>query len=261
MSNQDQYWLSKGSHPTGDAGRCAMEWVAFLAGEPHSDQPVCVSDVLKRFCIDFNDALDDESRQKLRPYLARTIGTAGDGQDGRRAFMCLDWIVRTYTPAWLSLAGLDDDARALRQLPEIVDIDAAWHAAPFHQRRAPARESLSTLRGTPRGTLRGAAARDARGPLRGTLRGTLRGGAAGTLRGPTRAGRCVGRCVGAAAWAAAGAAAGAAADRRLKPTVQQLQASAFDLLERMLPKVAVELPAVERRDEARELTRTAGMTA
>jgi hypothetical protein len=228
MSSQDQYWLSKGSHQTPNAGRCAMEWVAFLAGEPHSDQPVCVSDVLKRFCIDFNDALDDESRQKLRPYLARTIGTAGDGQDGRRAFMCLDWIVRTYTPAWLSLAGLDDDARALRQLPEIVDIDAAWHAAPF----------------TSGARQRAVAAWDAAGDAAWDAARDAARDAAWT-----------------AAWAAAGDAAWAAAGRRLKPTVQQLQASAFDLLDRMLPKVAVELPAVERRDEARELTRTAGVIA
>jgi hypothetical protein len=232
MSSQDQYWLSKGSHQTPNAGRCAMEWVAFLAGEPHSDQPVCVSDVLKRFCIDFNDALDDESRQKLRPYLARTIGTAGDGQDGRRAFMCLDWIVRTYTPAWLSLAGLDDDARALRQLPEIVDIDAAWHAAPF------------TSGARQRAVAAGDAAWDAAGDAARTAARDAARTAAWT-----------------AAWAAAGDAAWAAADRRLKPTVQQLQASAFDLLDRMLPKVAVELPAVERRDEARELTRTAGVIA
>jgi hypothetical protein len=259
MSNQDQYWLSKGSHPTDDAGRCAMEWVAFLAGEPHSDQPVCVSDVLKRFCIAFNDALDDESRQKLRPYLARTIGTAGDGQDGRRAFMCLDWIVRTYTPAWLSLAGLDDDARALRQLPEIVDIDAAWHAAPSisgaRQRANAARDDA--------GVAAWSAARDDARVAAWDAAGAAAGGAAGVAaRDDARvaAWDAAGAAAGGAAGGAAGVAARAAAGRRLKPTVQQLQASAFELLERMLPKVAVELPAVERRDEARELTRTAGRT-
>jgi hypothetical protein len=260
MSNRDQYWLSKGSHPTPDAGRCAMEWVAFLAGEPHTDQPVCVSDVLKRFCIDFNDALDDENRQKLRPYLARTIGTAGDGQDRRRAFMCLDWIVRTYTPAWLSLAGLDDDARALRQLPEIVDIDAAWHAAPFtsgaRQRAVAAGDAAWDAAGDAARTAARDAARTAAWDAAGDAAWDAARDAART------AARDAARdAAWTAAWAAAGDAAWAAADRRLKPTVQQLQASAFDLLDRMLPKVAVELPAVERRDEARELTRTAGVIA
>src|SRR3954471_7750366 len=96
-ATRDPYFLSKGSHATPDAGRCAMEWVAYLAGEPHTDQPACVSPVLKTFCIKFNDVLDDGQRQKLRPYLARTIGTAGDGLDPQRSLMCLDWLIRTYT--------------------------------------------------------------------------------------------------------------------------------------------------------------------
>jgi hypothetical protein len=31
------YFLSKGSHSSAGDGRCAMEWVSFLAGERHSD--------------------------------------------------------------------------------------------------------------------------------------------------------------------------------------------------------------------------------
>lgn len=66
------YSLSAGSHPTAEDGRCAMEWVSYLAGEPHSDTPVCVSPLLTNFCISLNDTFPDEMRQKLRPYLART---------------------------------------------------------------------------------------------------------------------------------------------------------------------------------------------
>ncbi|MEO8967301.1 MAG: hypothetical protein ABI355_06855 [Solirubrobacteraceae bacterium] len=33
------YRLEYGTHATAADGRCAMEWVAHLAGEPHSDQP------------------------------------------------------------------------------------------------------------------------------------------------------------------------------------------------------------------------------
>ena len=71
------YTLAYGTHANPEDGRCAMEWVSHLAGEPHSDQPKCVSPVLRAICIALNDALDDEPRQRLRPYLARTIGTAG----------------------------------------------------------------------------------------------------------------------------------------------------------------------------------------
>jgi hypothetical protein len=79
------YTLAKGAHNTPDDGRCAMEWVAYIAGEPHSDSPACVSPLLRDFGMSLNDRWDDEQRQKLRPYLARCIGTAGDGRDMERS--------------------------------------------------------------------------------------------------------------------------------------------------------------------------------
>ena len=100
----DKYWLAKGNHPSPRDGRCAMEWVSYLADEPHSDEPACVSPVLQRFCIAFNDALPDDKRQRLRPYLARTIGTAGDGLDEQRSWLATDWLIRTYS-ADLAVAG------------------------------------------------------------------------------------------------------------------------------------------------------------
>ena len=68
----------KGSHDKREAGLCAMEWVAYLAGEEHSDSPQCVDPVLRRFSIGLNDNLPDDLRQQLRPYLARMIGTTNE---------------------------------------------------------------------------------------------------------------------------------------------------------------------------------------
>ncbi|MGO9905058.1 MAG: hypothetical protein ACLP4R_01900 [Solirubrobacteraceae bacterium] len=48
------YTLSYGTHLTPDEGRCAMEWVSHLAGESHSDQPACVSPVLRAYCMSLN---------------------------------------------------------------------------------------------------------------------------------------------------------------------------------------------------------------
>ncbi|MDP9133595.1 MAG: hypothetical protein M3N56_02075 [Actinomycetota bacterium] len=62
-----------------------MEWVALIAGEAHSDHPRCASPVLGAFARAWNDALDDHDRQRLRPALARVIGTARDGRDEERA--------------------------------------------------------------------------------------------------------------------------------------------------------------------------------
>src|ERR1035441_6104155 len=57
------YTLAYGTHATPEEGRCAMEWVSHLAGEPHGDQPACVSPVLRAFCVSLNDSLPDVSRQ------------------------------------------------------------------------------------------------------------------------------------------------------------------------------------------------------
>jgi hypothetical protein len=80
------YYVARGSHETPEEGRCAMEWVAHIAGEPHTDKPECVSDLLRQFVIHLNDELPDRERQKLRPYLARMIGTRDDGHEEARYF-------------------------------------------------------------------------------------------------------------------------------------------------------------------------------
>ena len=111
------YRLGYGTHATPEDGRCAMEWVSYLAGEPHSDHPGCVSPVLRAFCMTLNDSLEDGPRQRLRPYLVRTIGTADDGLDETRSWMALDWLIRTYAPSWLAMAGLAGSAHRLDSLP------------------------------------------------------------------------------------------------------------------------------------------------
>lgn len=74
------YTLYYGKHYESEGKRCAMEWVAHLAGEPHTDRPKCVDPQLSIFLRALNDVLQDDRRQMLRPYLARCIGTAGDGR-------------------------------------------------------------------------------------------------------------------------------------------------------------------------------------
>jgi hypothetical protein len=164
MSN---YVLDGGSHRAGD-GRCAMEWVSYLAGEPHSDQPVCVSPMLCAFCMRLNDALPGDQRQRMRPYLARTIGTAGDGLDERRNWMCADWLIRVYTPAWLDLVpNLQSDAEALRALPIIASGENVVRAMEdlnrSRQRAAAARAAAQAAAWDAAGDAAWAAAWDAAG--------------------------------------------------------------------------------------------------
>lgn len=182
----DTLILTQGSHDDSDGGLCLLEAVALFANEPHSDHPACASRVLTAFGISLNDRWDDAARQKLVPIIPLIIGTRDDGQDEARGYMALDWLIRTYTPAWLDLAGLTAEATALRDLRRIVDLTAAQSAGPVVRS---AREKSAAAR---------AAAR-------------------------------------AAAWDAARAAAGDV----LRPTIDMLQASALDLLDRMIDPSAV----------------------
>jgi hypothetical protein len=178
-----------------------MEWVAYIANEPHSDQPVCVSPVLRAFGISWNDSLDDETRQKLRPYLARMIGTAGDGRDEERAWMCTDWLVRVCAPTWMDLTpSLREQAAVLRALPPVLSVESAR------------RVSTEIMAARHQSAAAGDAARDAAGD---------------------------------AAWDAAWDAARDAAWDALAPTVTVLQASAFELLDRMLPAEVIDLPELQ----------------
>ena len=203
--------LENGSHPGPNEGVCLMEAVAWLAREPHSDKPNCVCPVLGAFGRGLNDRLDVERRQRLKPLIPGLVGTASDGHAEARGFMVMDWIVRTYTPAWLRLAGLDTEADGLQSLPEIAD------AATLRG----AQEMLDAARKS------AAAARDA---ARAAAWDAARDAAGAAARA----------AAGDAARAAAGDAARAAAGDMLERTKLALQDSATLLLRRMVERGAEE---------------------
>lgn len=115
MLKDGRVWLSNGGHNKRESGVCAMEYVAYLAGERHSAAPKCVSVLLVDFFICLNDsARSDEERQKLRPYLTRCIGTRTDGQDGDRRELLFKWVAGTVIPEILELIGHRAEANTLR---------------------------------------------------------------------------------------------------------------------------------------------------
>jgi len=259
------YALAYGTHSTPEEGRCAMEWVSYLAGEPHSDQPACVSPVLRAFCTALNDGLDDAPRQRLRLYLARTIGTAGDGLDETRAWAAMDWLIRTYTPTWLSLAGQSDAADGLRSLGVMSGVDdlaATLEALRFARQRA--RDEWATaVAWLPPGVAARAAAREmawasaaaaAWAAARlgvGDIAGDRARAAARAAAGDAAA------TVARAARASAGRTAARDAVRAaLAPTLEQLQASSFALLDRMLPTVSLAQPDAVNAGELHSLAGT-----
>ena len=194
--------LCAGSHASFDQGVCAMEFAAYLAGEPHSDEPTCVCPAIRAFCVSWNDALpsDAERNRLLLPLVPRTIDSKSTpAVQEYRAFLAFDWLTRIYAPTWLDLLPeLAADATALRALAPILTMEAARAAI------APA-EAASE-----RASVAESAARSA-------------------------------------AWSAAGSAvwsaARSAAVEALRPTCERLEASALDLVDRMLAVTPETLPA------------------
>ena len=206
--------LQAGSHNSPDEGMCVMEAAAWVAGEPFSDHPQCASKVIGAFLRSWNDTLDDAGRQTLKPYIVRLVGSAGTPeQEDRRAWMALDWLVRSYTPAWLRLSGLTDQAATLAGLPEFV----AGMDVPS------IRPAINAVRKDAAAAW--AAAWDAAGDAAWDAAGAAAGAAAAAAAGDAAR---------AAAWDAAWAAARDAAGAALAPTVAELQTSAHELVDRML---------------------------
>ncbi len=113
--------LASGAHQVNGVA-CAMEAVAYVAGEPWSDHPECACPILGAFMRAWNDGLPDDERDTLlRPLIPQLIGTRSTkAVEERRAMMAANWLIRVHTPAWLRLAKLDTQAEALASLPEIV---------------------------------------------------------------------------------------------------------------------------------------------
>jgi hypothetical protein len=247
--------LERGAHESFEQGVCIMEAVAWAAGEPHSDHPVCADPVIAAALRTLNDSLGDDERQVLKPYIFRVIGTKGSGALSlRRSWMALDWIVREYTPAWMELAKLTDDANALRALPEITmrtataalptiqsarkradaARDAAWDAAGAAARDAAGDAARDAARDAA-GDAAWAAARDAAraaawAAARNAAWSPARDAAGDAAKAAARA------AAGAAAWAAAGdAAKDAAGDAaRAAARAASLRKSFLGLLDRMI---------------------------
>lgn len=112
----DSIVLKTGSHTSADDGLCAMEAVAWLANETHSDRPVCASPVLSAYVRTLNDYMPDDQRQKLKLYVPRLLNTADASLELQRANILAWASVITFAPTALHAVGLVDHAETLRNL-------------------------------------------------------------------------------------------------------------------------------------------------
>ncbi|MGU3341866.1 glycosyltransferase family 61 protein [Methylobacterium mesophilicum] len=217
--------LAAGPHSAPDQGLCAMEAVAYLAGEPHSAQPACASPSIAALVQTWSDSLPQDMRDHLiLPLVPRLVGTrASEILERRRIAMVADWLVRSHVPAWFRLAKLNVEADELADRDELTDVaDLATLCDHLKGTRKRAAVANLTLRQT--GSAVRAAAWDATQQAAWiTLRDALE-----------EAGPPILAAGWDAAYAAAYAATRAYGKSPLEPTRRALQHSALILVERMI---------------------------
>jgi len=122
--------LGEGAHMTRDDGMCAMELVAFLAGERHTDHPDCACPVLTSYTIGLNDSMPEVWRQQLKPYLPLLIGSR-DGRGAERAELLARRACTVFVPIALDAASLGERAEKLRAMVDapLAELRAAAGAA------------------------------------------------------------------------------------------------------------------------------------
>ena len=222
----DKWSLKSGAHRP-DSTFCIMEAVAYVAGEKWSDHPKCTCPVIGAFMRAWNDALptDADRNRLLKSLIPKLIGTRNKELEERRAMMAADWLVRVYTPTWLRLATLEDQAVLLESLPEIMSMaQVPSIRGPIEAVRKDA-DAARAAAGDDGGDAAWAAAWDA---ARDAARAAAWAAAwDAAWAAAWDAARDAAR---AAAWDAAWAAAWDA----LKPTAEHLQQSALQLVERMI---------------------------
>jgi len=99
------FQLSRGIHASPEAGMCATELAAFLAGEPHSYRPSCVSQTITNFVWLLGDRTDDDIRQRLLPFVPRLVGTATRQHEVARVEHFSWAAIRVFAPAALRAQG------------------------------------------------------------------------------------------------------------------------------------------------------------
>ena len=251
----DALSLNKGGHSSPEKGHCLLEVVSMFAGEPFGDSPACVDPVLTSFGIAWNDGMrSDAERDQLKRYIPLLPGTNhGPVLSELRAFMAMDWLIRTHTPAWLDLSpALAEHAASLRALAPITGQQTLEAALPaLEKAKTASAAAWDAARAAARAAAWDAAWDAARAAAWAAARAAAWDAAWDAAWAAARA--AAWDAARAAAWDAARAAAKdseqprIAADAALQPTVERLQLSAHGLY---LDMINAELREMADRGEA-----------
>ena len=125
-----------GGHTAHSKKACGMELASLYRRHVLHEQVVFSADmtdspVIAAYVRSLWDS-DPRHWQAIADRLDR-IATSGASKqiNAARAWVCTDWIVRTYAPAWLRLAGLADRADELLALPPLTSALLAEAAHPI----------------------------------------------------------------------------------------------------------------------------------
>jgi hypothetical protein len=84
--------LEPGSHDSPGDGVCVVELASVIAGEPFSDRPACVCEVIAALLRGWNHRASHVERQRLVPYASRIVGSRASRRMTRlRRDICLTW--------------------------------------------------------------------------------------------------------------------------------------------------------------------------
>lgn len=116
--------LKFGKHKDRNDGLCLLEAAAFVAGEPHTDRPLCVCPVIAEYCRGLNDAkwLNDEDRTEyLMPLADVILDTVNQDKEAERAAHFIEIASRSVLPHYMMCCDRDDLVRLTLALPDIVN--------------------------------------------------------------------------------------------------------------------------------------------
>ena len=126
-------------------GVTAAEALAWMAGDPHSENPPSICPVLLAAVRFWGRNLSQRARDNLlRPILPSLLDTGGDARTStRRAQFFMAWTLMTNTSAWMDAAGRHEEAVLLRTTPSTnlyrvhKSLDSIIAATPFDPRVNP----------------------------------------------------------------------------------------------------------------------------
>ena len=127
--------LARGRHAGPSGGTCVMELASLLAGEPFSDRPASACPVIGGVLRAYNDAVDDERRQRLYGMAASVVETApGDAELLARVEHVVAWTkARTRRPWRRVLLGAsvraeDFDELGVQAVKALGRLDDSAHS-------------------------------------------------------------------------------------------------------------------------------------